>query len=103
MLIEGLGVNKDNKGIVHEAFAVLSYDQYALKYLMRAFKSDGKYVDAKVRVEADGTLIWGFKNDDMPEVRYTIKLVDGKWFEIGEFSLSSEKWTKFYEMSLIKK
>ncbi|TAH40358.1 MAG: hypothetical protein EYC69_11135 [Bacteroidetes bacterium] len=102
MLIEGLGIDKANAEIKHEAFAVVSYDIFARKYLMRAFKSDGKYVDAKINVEDDGTLVWGFKIDDAPEVRYTIKKVNEKWVEIGEFNLGAGKWTKFYEMTLNK-
>ncbi len=102
MLIEGLGVDKENAKIKHEAFAVISYDIFARKYLMRAFKSDGKYIDANIDVEEDGTLVWGFKIGDAPEVRYTIKKLNETWIEVGEYSLGAGKWTKFYEMTLNK-
>lgn len=101
ILIEGLGISKENENVAHEAFAVLSYDAFSNKYLLRAFKSDGKYIDAKVNVEDDGTFIWGFKINEMsPELRYTLKLIDNKWFEVGEFSVNGTMWTKFFEMTL---
>ncbi len=102
ILIDGVGVNNDDKNIVHEAFAVISYDLFTGKYLMRAFKSDGKYVDANVKVEEDGTFIWGFSNPQTPEVRYTIRLLENKWNEIGEYRLEGGQWKKFYEMNLTK-
>lgn len=102
MLFEGLGINQHDKSIKYESFSVVSYDVYGRKYLMRTFKSDGNYVDAKITVEDDGTLIWGFQHQDMPEVRYTIKLVDNLWVEIAEFSLGGTNWTKFYEKKLKK-
>ncbi len=102
-LIEGIGRDKVTSGLVHEAFAVLSYDMMAGKYLMRAFKSDGRYIDAKVSVSDDSTLVWGFQIDLNPEIRYTIRQEEGQWRETGEFSLSGTKWTKFYEMRLRRK
>jgi len=103
MLIEGVGRDKITASLVHEAFAVLSYDMMGGKYLMRAFKSDGRYIDARVSVGDDGTLVWGFQIDLNPEIRYTIKEEEGQWHETGEFSLSGTKWTKFYEMRLRRK
>lgn len=101
-LIEGINTDKQNTSLSRESFSVLSFDMFSKKYLMRAFKSDGKYVDGYARVERDGSLIWGFKIEGSPELRYTIKHVENKWYEVGEFSLTGTKWTKFYEMTLSK-
>ena len=38
MLIEGLGIDKENAEIKHEAFAVMSYDIFSQKYLIRTIK-----------------------------------------------------------------
>ncbi|HNQ61492.1 MAG TPA: hypothetical protein PKJ62_03800 [Bacteroidia bacterium] len=103
LLIEGTGLNKSGANSTNESFSVISYDIHAHKYLMRTFKSDGRYVDANVEVKQDGTFIWSFQVAELsPVLRYTIKLIDKKWHEVGEFSINGTQWTKFYEMTLSK-
>jgi hypothetical protein len=105
IIVEGLGTGKlassGQEGVVHNALAVISYDSTAKKYLFRAFRADGNYVDANVTMGEKG-LIWGFRNPQQGgEIRYTIKLTDaGQWFEIGEFSMDGKQWRKFFEMTL---
>lgn len=106
MIIEGKGIAKDsdpdNPRVVHNAFAVLNYDARSQSYLIRAYKSDGQFVDSDVEVKENG-LIWGF---EIPQgkVRYTIEINDaGQWYEIGEFSRDGENWYKNFEMTLNKK
>ncbi|MBS1792042.1 MAG: DUF1579 family protein [Acidobacteria bacterium] len=105
VLIEGVGKGKlastGQEGIVHNALAVISYDSRAKKYLFRAYRADGNFVDAEMTVDAN-TLVWGFREPQRNvEIRYTIKLNDaGQWFEVGEFSMDGKTWRKFFEMTL---
>ncbi len=104
IIVEGLGTGKlagsGQDGVVHNALAVISYDSAARKYLFRAFRADGNYIDANATV-GDKNLIWGFKSPQGAEIKYTIKLNDaGQWLEIGEFSMDGKQWRKFFEMTL---
>jgi len=105
MVVEGIGKGKfagsNEEGVVHHAVAVISYDQAAKKYLLRAFRADGNFVDADVTTDGN-SLIWVFRDPQRnTEIKYTIKLTsDGKWLEIGEFSMDGKTWRKFFEMSL---
>lgn len=105
IIVEGLGMgklaNSGQDGVVHNALAVISYDSTARKFLFRAFRADGNYIDANVSV-GDKSLIWGFRPPQQGgEIRYTIKLNDaGQWLEIGEFSMDGKQWRKFFEMTL---
>ncbi len=105
VIIEGLGKGKlaatGQEGIVHHALAVISYDSRVKKYMLRAFRADGNFVDADITVETN-QLVWGFREPQRNvEIKYTIKLDDsGQWFEIGEFSMDGKTWRKFFEMTL---
>ena len=102
ILIDGLGVDEITKNPIHEAFAVISYDLSAKKYLIRAFLANGKYVDADIRVEPDGTIIWGYKHPQAGEIRYSIKVKNDKWEEIGEMNRDGNNWIPFFQMNLQK-
>ncbi|HEV3262906.1 MAG TPA: DUF1579 family protein [Gemmataceae bacterium] len=86
--------------VVHNAFALLSYDAKAKRYRFQAFTSRGNYEEAEARVTKE-KLVWGMKVPQLGDVRYTIKLDDkGRWFEIGEMSQDGKKWQQFFEMTL---
>jgi hypothetical protein len=91
---------KKEEGVVHNAFALVSYDDKARRYRFQAFTSRGNYEDAEARV-SPRQLVWGMKLPPVGQVRYTIKLDDrGRWFEIGEMSRDGKKWQQFFEMTL---
>jgi hypothetical protein len=103
VLLEGHGTAPGPEGAapvtVHEAFGVLSYDADAGRYLLRAFKADGQYVDADVEV-GERRLVWEFATPQ-GQVRYTLTLDDaGRWREVGEFSRDGATWSGFFEMTL---
>lgn len=105
IIIEGLGKGKiassGEEVTVHNALAIISYDSGAKRYLLRAFRADGNYIDADVTAGAN-SLVWGFREPQRNiEIRYTIKLSDaGQWIEVGEFSMDAKNWRKFFEMTL---
>ncbi|TNE55546.1 MAG: hypothetical protein EP344_13155 [Bacteroidetes bacterium] len=101
--IDGIGRNaRDTAELVHQAFAVLSYDQQAGRYLMRAIRADGNHVDADFEVAADGSFVWGFSHPMAGRIRYTIRIADGRWSENGEMSRDGQTWMPFFQMNLVK-
>ena len=104
LTVDGLGKGKrpgsDEEVVVHNAFAVASYNEQTKKFRWHAYQADGLFVDAETTV-VDNGLIWSFPSPRGGKVRFTIKQADkGKWHEIGEFSMDGIAWTKFFEMTL---
>lgn len=104
LTIEGIHRRKvDGKGegkVVHNAFAIVSYDAKAKRYRFQAYTDRGQYEDAEAKV-AEGRLEWGFRIPQFGEVRYTITVNDkGQWSEIGEVSRDGKEWRKFFAMTL---
>jgi hypothetical protein len=100
--IEGLGKDEKNTDvIIHQAFAVISYDIQNNKYLFKAYKGDGGQIDADVKLLDDHTFQWGFSSPMTGQIKYTISVVNNKWTEIGEMSRDGGKtWMKYFEMIL---
>ena len=103
IVIDGLGTDSETNQVIHQAFAIVSYDKATQKYLMRAFRGDGNYVDADFEVVSDGIFIWGFTHPQAGRMKYTIRMTDGKWIETGEMSRDNTTWFPFFEMTLEKK
>lgn len=103
LTIDGLGRDAANPDmVVHQAFAVISYDQAADKYLMRAIRGDGNHVDADFVVNPDGSIAWEFEHPMAGKVRYTIRNESGAWVENGEASRDGKTWMPFLEMRLVR-
>ena len=103
LAIEGLGTDRESN-IIHNAFAVLSFDSANQKFVMRAHKADGAFTEADAIVDDKGNFIWGFSHPYAGELRFTIKQNDkGQWYEIGEVSNDDgNSWFKNFEMLLNK-
>lgn len=99
-LFRGQAGGQTEEVIVHNAFAVVSYDENAKRYRFQAHTARGGHEDAEATV-GDGQLVWGMKVPQFGDVRYTIKRDDmGRWFEVGEVSRDGKDWRKFFEMTL---
>ncbi len=104
LTIDGRGTDAvDSTQVIHQAFAVISYDQQAGKYLMRAIRADGNHVDADFAVQPDGSIIWGFSHPMAGRIRYTIKIESESWTETGAMSRDGNSWMPFFEMQLKKR
>ena len=105
MLIEGLGVERigDKDVPVHQAFAVITYDNQAKRFKFRAWRAGGEEVATEPEV-GERSLIWGFHDQTSGmHIKFTVKLNEkGQWFEIGEGSRDGQSWQKFFEMTLQK-
>ena len=103
LAIEGLGTDRESN-IIHNAFAVLSFDSANQKFVMRAHKADGAFTEADAIVDDKGNFIWGFSHPYAGELRFTIKQNDkGQWYEIGEVSNDDgDSWFQNFELLLNK-
>lgn len=101
LLIEGLGRDAKTGSIVHDALAVVSFDDASQKYSFTSWAGAGRSGAFEAKVGSN-RLEWGMKNAG-GSIRYTIVLNDkGEWFELGERSTDGVNWTKFFEMTLQK-
>jgi hypothetical protein len=106
LAVEGIGKTKPADGsqprVIHHAFGVLFYDASANRFTMRAYKSNGLFVDVDPKV-GDRVVEWSYTDPRLGQVRYTMKLTErGEWHEIGEASRDGSTWSKFFEATLRK-
>jgi len=104
LTIEGIHRRPSENGregaVVHNAFAVVTYDDKAKRYRFQAYTGAGQHTDAEAKV-GDGRLEWGLRIPGFGDVRYTITLNDkGQWSEIGEVSKDGKEWRQFFAMTL---
>ena len=102
LLIQGLGKDINSKETVHNALALITYDDNDSTYVFQSHLATGLSTTAEGHFEGE-KFIWGF---DVPggKVKYTILISDdSKWNEYGEFSRDENQWYKFLEMNLVKK
>jgi hypothetical protein len=96
--INGLGT--ENNAKVHDAFAVVSYDDKSGKYRWNAWRlPGGGYGETEIRI-GEYSFEW-----DLPvpggKTRYkAIRNEKGQWIETGEFSSDGKNWYPFMVMTL---
>lgn len=108
IVVEGLGKRMMEDGsageVVHDALAVISYDEKAKQYVFDAWTARDGHVRAWLEAGEKQTAKWGFETPQGAKIRYSIQLTEaGEWSEIGEFSRDGTQWLKFFEMTLKKK
>ncbi|MDZ4707456.1 MAG: hypothetical protein SH818_03555 [Saprospiraceae bacterium] len=107
LVVTGLGTKTDSitkeTKTVHDAFGVISYDNKAGKYMMRAYRN-GEVTDAAIEFLNDKTIRWSMVTPQGGTVRFTTDFTESnKWKEMGEFSRDGNSWMKIMEMELLKK
>ena len=100
LLIEGNG--KTPAGMtVHDALAVISFDQKTGTYKFRSFVAVGRFGEFVASVNGN-TLVWTISAGPQT-MRYNVVVLNGLWKEIGERSTDGTTWTPFFEMTLKRK
>lgn len=104
MIIDGLGKGKvpgsQEEVVVHNAFAIASYDTEKKAFRWHAYRADGFVLDVDAAV-SENSLVWGFRSPQGGDIRFTIRLTEkDQWHEVGEFSRDGKSWNKFFEMTL---
>lgn len=97
--IVGQGKDKATGELVHDAFAVLSFDPASGKYTMTSWAYPGRRGSFEIKPEAEG-FEWGMKNGPAT-IRYRMKLTaEGVWHETGEMTLDGQNWRQFLEFKV---
>jgi hypothetical protein len=108
VVIDGLGTSTDagREGeIVHQAFAVVSYDSASAKLRWRAYRAGGEETVDEPVVGGD-SLVWGMDLGPRGQggrLRFTIRrTTEGAWHETGEMIAPAPNAPsrKFFEMTL---
>lgn len=103
LVVDGLGKSKDaaNEGaVVHNAFAVVSYDDKTKQVRWHAYTAEGVYVDTELKSVQERTLQWSILSPGR-SIRFTMSFIEkDRWLEVGEFSQDGKSWLKFFDMTL---
>ncbi|MBZ5696318.1 MAG: hypothetical protein LAN36_13265 [Acidobacteriia bacterium] len=98
LTIEGIGRNKADGKLILQALGIVSYDDEAGAYHMRAF-NDGRWLETELKLaDNDKRIAWGFA---LGEIRTASVLrIDekGDWTELHEITLGSQPPRKFMEL-----
>jgi hypothetical protein len=81
--------------------AVLSWDPAGSRFRIRAYRAGGGEVEDTPSVTENG-VVWGFDDPRGGHVRFTLRLVDDVWDEVGEFTPDGITWQRFLEMRLTR-
>ena len=95
-VIEGLGYEADGK-VAFNALGVISYDPATRAYSMRSYAM-GRSGDYILTLLADG-VSWEIPAGPMT-IRYTAKVKDGTWHEVGERIVPGKEPVRFTELTL---
>jgi hypothetical protein len=100
LTVEGVGKNRTDGSSVLQAFGLISYDDAAGVYRMRAF-NDGRWLETEVQVDPTGkALHWGFTLSRI-KTSSTLRITkDGDWTEVHEATVGAEPSRKFMEFDL---
>jgi|GEM_PF-495284 len=107
LVIEGLGTNNNSNGgetrTVHNAYAIVYYNNQTGNYHWQSFISSGQSMLSNASLINDSTLVWQMDISPQMKIRYTIAVSGGKiWNEIGEMSNNGKDWNKFFGMNLTR-
>lgn len=96
--IEGIGRTKlDNKPVL-QALGIISFDDEAGVYHMRAF-NDGRFLETDVKLLEDGkSLTWGFALGSIRTSSVLRINEKGEWTELAELTIDSQPAKKLMEL-----
>lgn len=100
LMIEGIGRNKADGKVALQALGVVSYDDEAGAYHMRAY-NDGRYLETELKLADNGKgITWGFV---LGEIKTSSVLrIDetGQWTELTEIAIGSQPPRKLMELKV---
>jgi hypothetical protein len=100
LVIEGEGRAKSDGRVVLRAYGIVSYDEIADKYHMRAF-NDGRWLESDVIVADKGKeLTWGFTLGEI-STKSKLRLTGaGEWTESHDITIGPQPAKKFMELTV---
>jgi hypothetical protein len=103
LMVEGVGVDKTTGKPSLQALGLISFDDLAGVYHMRAF-NDGRWLESSVELdESRRQLHWGFTLGQI-RTNSTLRLDDnGTWTETHEVSVNAQPYRQFMDVSVVRK
>jgi hypothetical protein len=100
LIIEGTGRNKIDEKVALQALGIVSYDDEAGTYYMRAY-NDGRYLETDVKLAGDGKgITWGFVSGEIKTSSVLRINEEGQWTESTEITIGSQPPWKFMELKV---
>jgi hypothetical protein len=100
---EGLGTasGSADEVIVHDAFAIITYDGAAKAYRLRALRAATGTATDDTREVTEGRIVWRLATPNGGHSRFTIEhTAAGEWHEVGHYSPDGTNWYLFMDMTL---
>lgn len=98
LVIEGIGRNKSDGKIALQALGIISYDDEAGTYHMRAY-NDGRYLETEVKLADEGKgITWGFVVGDVKTSSRLQINEKGDWIELTKIAVGSQPPREFMEL-----
>lgn len=98
LLIEGIGCSKADGKAALQALGVISYDDAAGTYHMRAY-NDGRYLETEVKLTENGKgMTWGFALGEIKTSSVLRINEKGDWTELAEITIGSQPPRRFMEL-----
>jgi hypothetical protein len=102
LMIEGIGRAKSDDRVLLQALGLISYDDAAGTYFMRAF-NDGRWLETAVQLSASGQgMTWGFVFGEI-RTRSSLEITGrGEWTEFHELTVGSQPPRTLMEVAVRK-
>jgi hypothetical protein len=100
LMIEGIGCNKSDGSVALQALAIVSYDDEASAYRMRAY-NDGRYLETDLKLVAQGkSVAWSFVLGEIKTCS-VLRIDDkGRWTESTEILVGTQPPRKLIELAV---
>jgi len=100
LIIEGIGRSKADGKLALQALGIISYDDEAGTYHMRAY-NDGRYLETDLKLSGDGKgITWGFTLGEIKTSSMLRINEKGEWTELTEIAVGSQPARKMMELTV---
>jgi hypothetical protein len=100
LTIEGVGKAKTDSQVILQALGIISYDDAAGVYRMRAF-NDGRWLETEVELEQTSKhLHWGFTFGQIKTSSILQMTESGEWTEVADVIIGSEPPRKIMDLAV---
>jgi hypothetical protein len=100
LMIEGIGRSKPDGKVALQALGIVSYDDEAGAYRMRAY-NDGRYLETELKLAENGKgITWGFALGEITTGSVLRINEKGEWTETAEITIGSQPARKFMELTV---
>ena len=100
LVIEGVGRTKAEGKLALQALGLISFDDEAGIYTMRAF-NDGRWLETEVKLaDGENSISWGFSLGEF-KTRTVLRIYEnGEWTEVAELSIADRSPQKMMDLSV---